>query len=170
MRKVLVLGCSGAGKSTFSRQLGEIMDIPIIHLDALYWKAGWIQAGEGEFDSIIDELLVKRVSFIMDGNYSRTLNKRLALSDTIYFFDFSRYLCLYRVIKRRIQNHRRTRSDMAEGCPEKIDWEFIKWIWSFKKRSRSKILKALDEAKRYKVVHIFRNPREVKAYIHTLSK
>jgi adenylate kinase family enzyme len=170
MRKVLVLGCPGAGKSTFSRQLGEIMDIPVIHLDALYWKAGWIQVGEHEFDSIIDELLVKHDSFIMDGNYSRTLDKRLALSDTIYFIDFSRYLCLYRVLKRRIQNHRRTRSDMTEGCPEKIDWEFIKWIWSYKKRSRSKILKVLGEAQQNKVVHIFKSPREVKAYIHILSK
>ncbi len=86
------------------------------------------------------------------------------------FFDFPRYLCMYRVIKRRILNHGRTRRDMAEGCKEKIDLEFLRWIWNFKKRSRGKILKTLEEVKRYKMVYVFRTPREVKMYMKNLER
>ena len=108
-------------------------------MDSLYWKPGWIAVTETEWDRIIDDL-VKLDTYIMDGNYSRTLTKRLANADVVYFFDFPRLLCIYRVNKRRIINHGRTRADMTEGCEEKIDFEFLKWIWNFKKRNRGKIL------------------------------
>lgn len=165
MKKVLVLGCAGSGKSTFSSQLGKVTGLPVIHLDSLYWKPGWIAATEEEWDQIIDDL-VKLDTYIMDGNYSRTLAKRLDDADVVYFFDFPRFLCIYRVIKRRVINHGRTRADMAEGCEEKIDLEFLRWIWNFKKRSRGKILKMLSQVKEQKQVFIFRRPRDVKEYIN----
>jgi adenylate kinase family enzyme len=167
MKKVLVLGCSGSGKSTFSKKLGQVKDIPVIHLDSLYWKTGWIAASEEEWDKTIEELLGNNDTYVMDGNYSRTLDKRLKEADTVYYFDFPRYLCIYRVIKRRILNHGKTRVDMAEGCKEKIDLEFLRWIWNFKKRSRAKILTTLDEVKGQKMVYVFTKPREVKEYLKT---
>lgn len=102
-----------------------------------------------EWNQIIEEL-VRKDKYIMDGNYSRTLSTRMKNADTIFFFDLPRYLCIYGAIKRRILNHGKTRSDMAEGCKEKIDLEFIKWIWNFKKRSRDKILRELKEVKEQK--------------------
>ncbi len=164
MKKVLVLGCAGSGKSTFSSRLGQVTGLPVIHLDSLYWKSGWIASSEDEWDQTIDEL-IKLDSFIMDGNYSRTLNKRLIDADTVYFFDFPRLLCIYRVIKRRIIYHGRTRKDMADGCKEKIDLEFLRWIWNFKKRNRSQILEILDQVKDHKKLYIFKRPREIKKYI-----
>jgi adenylate kinase family enzyme len=166
MKKVLILGCAGSGKSTFSKQLGQYKNIPVIHLDSLYWKSGWIASSEDEWDKTIEELLL-RDSYIMDGNYSRTLNKRLVDADTVYFFDFPRFLCIYRVIKRRIMNHGTTREDMAEGCKENIDLEFLKWIWNFRKRSRSKILKTLAEIDGEKKVYIFRKPKDLREYRKT---
>jgi adenylate kinase family enzyme len=166
MKKVLVLGCAGSGKSTFSSRLGQVTGLPVIHLDSFYWKPGWIAATEEEWDQIIDEL-VRLDSYIMDGNYSRTLNKRLLDADAVFYFDFPRLLCIYRAIKRRIMNHGRTREDMAEGCKEKIDFEFLKWIWNFRKRNRGKILETLDQVKEQKLVYIFRRPREVEEYLKT---
>ncbi|MEX1030704.1 MAG: AAA family ATPase [Paenibacillaceae bacterium] len=166
MRKVLVLGCAGSGKSTFSKNLGQIKGVPVIHLDSLYWKSGWVASSEQDWDITIDELLVNHDTYILDGNYSRTLDKRLKDTDTVFYFDFPRYLCIYRVIKRRILNHGKTRADMAEGCIEKIDLEFIRWIWNYKKRSRRKILKTLDEVGRFKMVYIFKKPRDVKEYMN----
>jgi adenylate kinase family enzyme len=168
MKKILILG-SGAGKSTFSKQLGMIKGVPVIHLDSLYWKAGWVASSEQAWDATIDGLLESNDTYIMDGNYSRTLDRRLKDTVTVFYFDFPRYLCIYRVIKRRILNHGMTRADMAEGCEEKIDLDFIRWIWNFKKRSRGKILKTLDEVGRYKMVHIFKKPRDVNTYINTLG-
>jgi adenylate kinase family enzyme len=110
---------------------------------------------------------MERDHFIMDGNYSRTLDVRLQHVDTVYYFDFPRYLCIYRVLKRRIQNHGKTREDMAKGCKEKIDLEFIKWIWNFNKRNRITILNKLEEAKEHKQIYIFRTPRDVKHYINS---
>jgi adenylate kinase family enzyme len=97
----------------------------LIHLDSLFWKSGWIASIDEEWNQTIAEL-VRKDQYIMDGNYSRTISIRMKEADTIFFFDFSRYLCIYRAFKRRIMNHGRTRSDMAEGCKEKIDVEFIK--------------------------------------------
>jgi len=165
MRKALVLGCSGSGKSTFASKLGEVTGLPVIHLDSFYWKPGWIAATEEEWDQIIDNL-VKLDTYIMDGNYARTLPKRLVDADAVYYFDFPRSLCIYRVIKRRIVFHGRTRADMAEGCKEKIDLQFLKWIWNFRKRNRGKILEMLNQVREQKQVFIFRRPKEVKEYMN----
>lgn len=164
MQKVLVLGCAGSGKSTFSKRLGEITGLPVIHLDALYWKSGWIASTEEEWDRTIEELL-RRDEFIMDGNYSRTLEQRLAGADVVFFFDLPRWLCIYRALRRRVMYHGKTRSDMAEGCHEKIDLEFLKWIWNFKKRSRGRIVKTLEQAQSKKKIYIFKSSKEAEAFI-----
>lgn len=164
MNKVLILGCAGSGKSTFSKHLGIVQGLPVIHLDSLFWKSGWVASTEAEWNQIL-EALIRKDQYIMDGNYSRTLGIRMKDADTIFFFDFSRYLCIYQAIKRRIINHGKTRSDMAEGCKEKIDLEFIMWIRNFKKRSRDKILKILEEAQEQKKVIIFKSRKDVKNYI-----
>lgn len=164
MNKVLVLGCAGSGKSTFSRKLGQITGLPVIHLDSLYWKPGWVASSNLEWDLIIEKLAAKD-KYIMDGNYSRTISIRLQEADTVFYFDFPRFLCLYRILKRRIINHGMTRVDMAEGCKEKIDWEFIKWVWNFNKKNRPRILESLEVVKDHKNIVIFKNPGEVRNYL-----
>jgi len=167
MKKVLILGCAGSGKSTFSKLLGQHKNLPVIHLDSLYWKPGWIESTEDEWDKIIDELIHEE-EYVLDGNYTRTLKARLEEADTVFYFDYPRYLCLFRVIKRRILNHGKTRVDMAKGCKEKLDSEFIKWIWNFNTVNRPKIIKLLDQVKGQKQVYIFNNPKELECYMKTL--
>ncbi|WP_410511499.1 DUF4375 domain-containing protein [Paenibacillus sp. BR2-3] len=121
MKKVLVLGCAGSGKSTFSELLGKNQGLPVVHLDSLYWKPGWQASSAEEWDLVIEKLIHKD-KYVLDGNYSRTLKVRLKESDTIFYLDFPRYLCLYRIFKRRILNHGRVRSDMAEGTKRIYSW------------------------------------------------
>lgn len=169
MKRVLVIGCPGSGKSTFSSRLSKESDIPVIHLDTFYWKPGWISCTDQEFDEILRDLLLQE-TYIMDGNYSRTIEFRLSFADTVYFFDYSRYLCLYRVLKRRIMNHGKTGEYMGKDCPESINYKFIKSVWNFRKNQRVQIMNVLNEYKGNKDIVIFRKPKEVNNYLKNLSK
>lgn len=95
----------------------------------------------------------------MDGNYSRTLTRRLEFADTVIYFDYPRLLCIFRVLKRVIKNYGLTRMDMAENCPERFDFEFIKYIWNFNKINRKVIFESLDRFENIKIF-IVRNKSE----------
>jgi len=144
VRRVLVIGSGGSGKTTFARALAEQTRLPLIHLDALYWRAGWTPMPNEEWDRLIEELIT-RDEWVMDGNYGRTLPTRLAACDTVIFLDISRYVCLWRVFRRWIAYRGRSRPDLAEGCPESLTWEFIWWIWTYPRRRRPEILRRLSE-------------------------
>ena len=160
MKDVLIIGSSSSGKSTLSRRLSEITDIPAYHLDKLYWKLEWTPLSEDEFDNSLDEILHKD-KWIIDGNYSRTLDLRLKYADTIIYLNMPRILCIYRIIKRRFMYRGKTRLDMGEGCLEKLDFKFIKWVWSFNKNKRPKLLKKLNELSHEKNVLIFNSSSEL---------
>ena len=144
MKRVLVIGPGGSGKSTLARELGKILDINVIHLDALFWNPGWVETPRPQFRETLEEL-VKGESWIMDGNYSGTLDIRLPVSDTVVYLDLPRRTCLWRVMKRRLQDRGRSRPDMAPGCPERLSWEFLNWIWDYPRTRRSRILGLLDQ-------------------------
>ena len=163
MKRVIVIGCGGAGKSTFSRNLSDKLDIPVYHLDKLFWNRGWISTPQDEFDNKIQEL-ANRDKWIIDGNYIRTFDMRAERADTIIFINMPTYVCFYRVIKRRVMYKDKSRPDMAEGCPEGIDFEFFKWVLTYNKKIRPRILEKL---KKYndKTVIILNSEMEVKDFI-----
>lgn len=168
MKRILVIGSAGSGKSTLSQKLGSILHLPIIHLDNHYWKPNWVPTPNEEWDQTVEEFTM-RDEWIMDGNYSRTLDTRLKRADLIIFLDMPMLLCMYRVIKRRIKYHKKMRPDLNEACPEKLDWEFLKWVWTYKKRSRVRVLNKLDQVKNDKQIIILRNRKEVNELIDTAS-
>lgn len=166
MRRVLVIGCGGSGKSTFSRILSEKINLPVVHLDKLFWKEGWINISKDEFDNLLKEEL-KKEKWIIDGNYDRTLKERLKRCDTVIYLDYPRRTCLLGVVKRVISSYGKTRPDMAGGCPERFDLEFMKWIWNFNKEHRDKFYKMLKEEKN-KDIYIFKNRKEGNEFIKSL--
>lgn len=128
MRKIMVVGVSaGVGKSTFAARLGEILDLPVHHLDAYHWKPGWQEADKEEFKAA-QQTIVKGENWIIEGNYSSTFDIRMAQADTFIYLELPLLVCLYRVLKRWLANIGKTRPDMGEGCPEKMEWEFLKFI------------------------------------------
>jgi adenylate kinase family enzyme len=168
MRRVLVIGSGGAGKSTFAARLGERKGLPVIHLDALYWRAGWQEPPREEWSARVDELLAGD-AWIMDGNYGGTLERRLAACDTVVFLDFPRALCLWRVVKRRAVFRSRSRPDMAEGCRERLTWEFARWIWTYPRERRPGVLKRLSSLREGQRVFVLRSPREVRRFLEGLD-
>jgi adenylate kinase family enzyme len=164
MRRVLVIGSGGAGKSTFAADLGARTGLPVIHLDALYWRAGWQETPREEWAARVDELIALD-AWIMDGNYGGTMERRLAACDTVVFLDFPRALCLWRVVARRARYRGRTRPDMAEGCREHLTWEFARWVWTYRRERRPGVLKRLGELREGQRVHVLRSPREVRRFL-----
>jgi adenylate kinase family enzyme len=130
MRRVAIIGSPGAGKSTFARKLGERLNIPVIHLDKLYWQPGWVEPDPNSWRETLTHAMGAEC-WIMDGHYGSTLDLRLAVADTVILLDFSRAVCLRRVFTRVLHTWGRNREDMGPGCYEKVDWEFIKFIWNF---------------------------------------
>ncbi|MNW47031.1 topology modulation protein [compost metagenome] len=122
--KIMIIGSSGSGKSTFSRKLGEALNISVYHLDVYFWKPGWVETPREEWIEFNKQLVMKQ-KWIIDGYYGSTMDIRVHAADVIIYFDLSPWITTYRVLKRRIQYHGKSRVDLNEGCPESIDWQFI---------------------------------------------
>ena len=165
-RRIIVLGSAGSGKSTLSTMLGELIGVPVIHLDRLFWNPGWVETPKEE----IDKLAIKAASgesWIIDGGYLRTLDFRIERADAIIFIDLSRYICIFRVLRRWIKNYGKTRVDMGEGCPEKMDFTFLKWIWDYPKRSRDNIIGKIYASG--KSIYHLKSRREVDLFIRNIK-
>jgi adenylate kinase family enzyme len=150
MKRVLVIGSGGSGKSTFARRLGELLNIQVKHLDSFYWRPGWQETPKEEWLAKVKEL-------------------RIQHCDTIVFLDLPRLLCVWRIAKRRLLYRGRSRPDMGAGCPEKLDWEFVSWVWGYSRRSRPKIVKLLQEHSGTKQIVWLRSRAGVKKFLDELS-
>jgi adenylate kinase family enzyme len=164
MRRVLVIGSGGAGKSTVARRLGGLLGLPVVHLDQLYWKVGWIETEKTEWAEMVRQTIA-RDAWIVDGNYSGTLAERLEACDTVVFLDVPRVVCLWRVLLRTVRHYGRTRPDMPDGCPERLDVSFLTWIWNYPTRSRRKVLSLLSTCRDSKNVVHLRTRRDVELFL-----
>lgn len=167
-KRILVIGSSGAGKSTLSIKLAEKWNLPLVHLDSLFWNEGWVPTPKPVFREKIIKYLEKD-EWIIDGNFDSTLALRAKYADFIIFLDFPKVLCTYRIMKRAWIHRGTSRPDMAQGCNEKIDLEFAKWVWRFPKDARPGILKVLSEVKNVDIC-ILRSPKEVKGFLETAPR
>jgi adenylate kinase family enzyme len=161
VRKVLVIGNGGSGKSTFSVRLGAAVGVPVVHLDKHFWKANWVETPKDEWKKTVQNLSATD-AWVMDGNYSGTLRERMMASDTIVYFNRSKILCLLGVFRRRISGKR---VDSINGCPERIDFQFVKWIWNYPKANHPTIMKLLDEFSTTKEIITIKNRRSARRFI-----
>lgn len=166
-KRILIVGSSGAGKSTLARQLGEATALPIVHLDSLYWQPGWIGTEKPIFKKKLMVELQKH-AWIIDGNFDSTLALRAQYADLIIMLDYDKKLCLYRAMKRYITHFGKTRADMAPGCPEKMDIEFMKWIWTFPKEPRQNVLDVLSSSSVDSI--ILKSPRQLQKWLSDYVK
>lgn len=129
MKKILIVGRPGSGKTTLAVKLANKLNLPLVHLDKIFWKPGWVEVDRTEFDTrLLAEL--EKDSWIIDGNYGRTIPLRLKYADTVICFEYPKILCIWRVLKRVTKNFGKSRPDMGENCPEKFDLEFLKFVWN----------------------------------------
>ncbi len=164
MNRAMIIGCGGSGKSTFARRLGEVTDLPVHHLDRLFWRPGWTAPPKDEWRAVQVELCA-RPQWIIDGNYGSTMDLRLAACDTVIFLDLPTWTCLYRVLKRTITHWGRSRPDLTEGCPERFDWPFTKWILTYRRTRRPRILGRLNELNPDQTVVILSSQREIDDFV-----
>lgn len=170
MRRVLVIGISGAGKSTFARELARRTRLPLIHLDKEFWRPGWTTTPPPEWRAKV-EALAARDTWIMDGNYGGTLDLRLPRADTVLWFDYPRLRCLRQIAWRIATTYGRIRSDLAPGCPEQIDWQFLRFVWNFPAKSRPTIVTALGQhMPASAALIVFRRRGDVKRYLAGLGQ
>jgi adenylate kinase family enzyme len=143
MERVLVLGSPGAGKSTFARRLAERTGLPLIHLDRHFWRAGWTEPHPDAWRQQVAEL-ARQPRWIMDGDYSRTLDIRLPRAETVVLLDTPRWLNVARVLKRVLKDYGRTRPDLADECPERFNWEFLQYVWSYPHKLKPRVAAMLE--------------------------
>ena len=123
MQRVLIIGSAGAGKTTLSVELGAVLGLPVVHLDAHYWRPGWVPSDDQHWKDTVASM-VQNDHWIMDGNYGGTMDMRVAAADTVVFLALPRIVCLYRVMIRALRYWNRPRPDLNDGCPEQLpDWE-----------------------------------------------
>ena len=146
IQRIVIVGSSGAGKSTLARDLGQRLNLPVIHLDKHYWKPGWVGTPAPIWQEKVSEL-TQGEQWIIDGNYRDTLDVRLQAADAVVFLDLPRWICACQAIKRRIEYRNKPRPDMAPGCQEtlfKPDFpEFLVRIWDYPNRAKPDVEKRL---------------------------
>lgn len=168
MQRVLVIGISGAGKSTLSRALAARTGLPLIHLDKEYWQPGWKETPRAEWRPKVSALAA-RERWIMDGNFDSSLDLRLSRADTLIWFDYPTLLCLWRALKRVAGSYGEVRPDLAPGCPERIDVDFLRYIWRFNRVQRPRIQQQIAAHGRHLVPVVIRKDRDARALLAGLA-
>ena len=170
MKRILVLGPSGTGKTTLCRMLGQKLGLQELHLDSVYWLKDWQNIDKETFDLKMKQFLIKHKEFVIDGNYTNNkhFKYRLDLADTIIFLDYGTNQALKGIHQRAHDFKHQVRSDMAEGCVEGIDQVFLKYVANFNK-FKAKYLKArIQKYDKKKKVLIFKSREELNKWYHSL--
>lgn len=167
----MVIGVgAGVGKSTFAHRLGNLTGIEVTHLDRLYWKPNWVEASLEEFRTA-QQQVVQNEQWIIEGNYSSTFDIREPSADTIIYLELPLRVCLYRVLKRRVQYHGKTRDDIGEGCEEKIDWAFLKYIVKTYGSRKKKMIERIQRyAEEGKTVYYLKTSAQIEEFLKSYIK
>ena len=163
--KIAVIGYSGSGKSTLAGKLGEQYGVDALYLDRVFWLPGWQHRERDEMRCLVGGYLDSHETWVIDGNYSRIhFERRMEEADRIILMQFSPISCLFRAWKRYRRNKGTTRPSMGEGCPEKMDAEFVRWLlWKGRSKESRGLLQGVRQQYPEKVVWI-RNQRQLDAY------
>lgn len=168
--KVAILGYSGSGKSTLAKKLSETYDLPVLHLDTIQFVENWVERETKEANTLVKQFMQNR-QWVIDGNYQKFFQEeRLEQADEIIILAFSRWTCLKRVISRYFTYRNTTRPDMASGCTEKLDWQFIWWVlYLGRKNNPLSRLKSLCVKYPGKTV-LLKNQKQLNDYYETKHK
>ncbi len=171
MDRIVIFGFSGSGKSTLAQKMGEILGIEPTHMDALHWLPNWVESDTEHKVKLLAPVL-ERERWIVDGAYRRVLWKeRLDLCDTAIFLDVNRFTCFYQAWKRSRMYKGKTRPDMGEGCTEKFDLEFAKWVFFDGRKKRKKILWEINYLQNNgKDIYILKSRKDINKFLKGLNE
>jgi adenylate kinase family enzyme len=172
MQRVMIVGGPGSGKSTLARRLGDLTGLPVVYVDHIHWKPGWIERARDEKIALAREVH-QRPAWIFEGGLFSTFDERLARADTFIWLDCSVWRRLWRVMYRTMRDLGKTRPDLPDNCPERIDLEtlkFVHFIWSTRNRWRSKIVQVIESPPPCLTCHHFTSTAQIDAYLETLGR
>ena len=161
MKRIMIIGCPGSGKSTFARGLAEKIGLPLYYLDMMYWNPDRTTKPKEEFRTALRET-VRLPEWIIDGNYGSTLEIRMEACDTVIFLDYPVEVCISGVEERR----GKPRADMP-WVETEPDLEFIEFIKKYNEESRPKVIELLEKYKEKNII-IFKSRAEANEYLLNL--
>lgn len=152
-KRILVLGSSGSGKTTISNQLGRVLNLKTIHLDAHFWKPGWVRTPSPEWRELVSSL-IREESWIMDGTYESTLDLRIPAADAIVLIETSRWTCLWRMLSRQATVNDQPDAPVGQKLDRSIfrqrtalshyaNW--IRYIWKYPAVTRPFVLDCIRQ-------------------------
>ncbi|MCM1290050.1 MAG: hypothetical protein NC132_06415 [Corallococcus sp.] len=166
--RVAVIGCPGSGKTTLALQLGQILGKPVIHLDKVLWNKNWQMLPFEERQTIHDNLIAQD-GWLIDGMWRSHLDARFQRATLVIFLDYQRRLCMFRAVSRFFKYRKKQRFDIADGCLEKLDAYFVKYIWTFKKNVRPQILQLAEDNAQVRVITLH-SPKQTKKFVQQLQQ
>ena len=164
MQRILVIGCPGGGKTTFARTLGDLLNIPVHHLDKHFWKENWTPTPQNEFREIQNQLM-KEERWIIEGNFTKSLDNRVPNADTIIVLDLPKLVNIWRTLKRFIEHFGSVRPEMGGENKEALQWKHIKYIVTIPRKEYLANIRSLAERKE---AIVLRSPREVSEFLTSL--
>lgn len=165
MKRVLVIGCMGAGKTTFALELGKRLNIPVHHLDTYFWKENWTPTPQAEFIEMQNSLM-REDEWILEGNFTKSLPNRTKHADTIFLFDLPKPVLFWRVIRRFVRDYNRGRADLGGNNKETVVslFKLLKYMWRFPMDEIKCTVESFDG----KII-VFHNGQEVHTFLSELK-
>jgi adenylate kinase family enzyme len=168
-RRILVIGCSGGGKSTLAQKLANHFDLTYLSIDRdILWLPGWVERSRQEQRQRIVEMIAGE-RWIMDGTNPSTFDIRLPRTDIVIWVRMPRLLCVWGVVTRWLKHIGRTRPEMAPGCIEKVDWQFLEFIWTFEKKFSPRVTSAIASHGPHVPVLQVKSRRQMRALLDLLD-
>jgi adenylate kinase family enzyme len=160
--RILVVGPSGSGKTQLALRLGELLGLPVVHLDAHRWRPGWLALPDQDWRPVVAEL-TRAPAWIMDGTYESTLDLRIPASEAVIVLEAGRFSCFLRLVRRRFLDGRRDRPDAPPG--QRLDRAFLRYLWRYPASTRPLLLARLGEHGDGKTVIFLDGRRDVRRLV-----
>lgn len=168
MKRVMIVGQPGAGKSWLAREIGARTGLPVHHMDMIHWQPGWIERAKPEKIAMA-QAVEATDRWVFEGGLSSTYDTRLARADTLIVLIVPLHLRSWRIFTRTLRDWGQSRPDLPENCPERFSLEFWSYIWRTRHSGSHRILTLASKAGPEKQVHILRNRRDVARYLKALD-
>lgn len=168
MQRVLIIGCPGAGKTTFARKLATKTGLPLVHLDKFYHDVHFDYKNDTEAWRAKVRSLVSEKYWIIDGNYKSTFDIRMPQADTILFLDYPTWLTVVRAYKRRFHFRKTVRQDMPASWQERLDLEFLRFILSYRRSVRPQVLALLEDYNKGRKIYRCSSPKEAEMLLQSM--